>query len=491
MEALMEEKREVPISYRKSFLAKYILSDDRCKEVYEKLKNKLMSIEGMKSRISWFYDAFNIGRINFAKLSVRGKYVALYLNLNIDDYEKNIYHQEFVGDRRRFGDTSFKIHVKSNRTIKYAMRLIEDEIKKFNLKTGPIPKENYYLETENELSLIQRGLIKLVTPTNFTYDSSLQVEVDNYKREESHDELFKEDAGKQVIFVDGSKVFVKERKSFEAKLIQSSKELQNYYTVIKNQLLSYTKVKAKVSWKYEAYSLSRVKLAKIQIRGKYLVLYLNLDLSKYPKRKGIEDYSKYSAFKDTPLMLRIKNEARLEYALELINDLKKRFLLEQGFLKENHSYEVDYKEDEELKNKGLIKVYAKFGDDMAKNVVDKGQNTAKLKNNFPVYKEEKRFVISIDDNNNFVEKEEIVKITLEGEREVVYLDVLERNYDANERVDIESLKEKKLVSPKCEFYKVVYRGGEIDKPLNIYASAESPNVKKLLEEIGGSYQIEV
>ena len=127
----MGTKRDVPITYRKSFLAKYILSDDRCKEVYTKLKNKLMSIKGMKSRISWFYDAFNIGRLNFAKLSVRGKYVALYLNLNIDDYPENIYHQEFVGDRRRFGDTSFKIHVKSNRTIKYAFKLIEDEIKKF------------------------------------------------------------------------------------------------------------------------------------------------------------------------------------------------------------------------------------------------------------------------------------------------------------------------------------------------------------------------
>ena len=126
--------KNVPITYRKSFLAKYILSDDRVKYVYNTLKNKLMSIFGMKSRISWFYDAFNVGRINFAKLSVRGKYVALYLNLNIEDYPQNIYHQENVTDRRRYKETRFKIHVKSNRTIKYAFRLIDDEIKNFNLK---------------------------------------------------------------------------------------------------------------------------------------------------------------------------------------------------------------------------------------------------------------------------------------------------------------------------------------------------------------------
>ena len=118
--------RNVPITYRKSFLAKYILSDDRVKEVYTILKNRLLQIEGMKSRISWFYDAFNVGRLNFAKLSVRGKYVALYINLDTKDYPENIYHQENVSDRRRYKDTSFKIHVKSNRTIKYAFRLIDD-----------------------------------------------------------------------------------------------------------------------------------------------------------------------------------------------------------------------------------------------------------------------------------------------------------------------------------------------------------------------------
>ncbi|MCR5741380.1 MAG: uL15 family ribosomal protein [Gammaproteobacteria bacterium] len=483
----MSEKRDVPISYRKSFLAKYILSDDRCKEVYSILKNKLMSINGMKSRISWFYDAFNIGRLNFAKLSVRGKYVALYLNLGYDDYPLNIYHQEFVGDRRRFGDTSFKIHVKSNRTLKYAFRLIDDEIKKFNLKTGPIPKENYYLEYENELSLIQRGLIKLSNPTNYTYQAEEQLPVDNYKREEN---LFTEDYTKQVIFVDGSKVFVKERKSFEAKLIQSSQELQTYYSTIKNQLLSFTKVKSKISWKYESFNLGKAKLAKLQIRGKYLVLYLNLDLSKYPKRKGIEDSSKYKAFQDTPLTLRIKNQNRLNYAIELIDDLKKRFLLEEGFLKESHDYNVEFQGDEDLKAKGLIKVYARFGEESPEELLSqRNEEVNKKKNNFAVYREEKRLTLTVDKNNNFVETEEIVKIPLDGNKEVVYLDVLEKLFNEDEIVDINSLKDKKIISEDTDYFKVIYRGGEINKKLNIIASAESPSVKKILEEIGGTYKV--
>ena len=490
----MEEKKAVPISYRKSFLAKYILSDDRCKEVYQKLKNKILSIEGCKSRTSWFYDAFNIGRINFAKLSVRGKYVALYLNLKIEYYEENIYHQEFVGDRRRFGDTSFKIHVKSNRSLKYAFKLIDDEIKNFDLKTGKIPNENYYLPYENELALIQRGLIKL---------SDVKVDgLDRYNVEESlafdpyeskrKDDKFTEDYTKQVIFVDGSKVFVKERKSFEAKLIQAPIEVQNYYSIIKNQLLSFKKVSSRTSWKYESFNLGRTKLAKIQIRGKYLVLYLNLDLKKYPERRGYEDASKYKLFEDTPLSYRVKNDKRLEKALELIQDLKKRFLLEEGFIKDNHEYSVGFEDSDELKAKGLIKVYAKFGEKGNKELEDlESKILSRRKNNFVVYKEEKRLMLSIDANNNFVQKEEIVKIPVDGKKEIVYLDVLEQKFNENELINLASLIEKGLIDQDTDFYKVIYRGGQLKKKLNIVASAESQAVKKIVEEQGGSYKVEV
>lgn len=486
----MGVRKEVPITYRKSFMAKYILSDDRCKEVYGKLKNKLMSIKGMKSRTSWFYDAFNVGRINFAKLSVRGKYVALYLNLDIKDYPENIYHQEFVGDRRRFGDTSFKIHVKSNRTIKYAMRLIDDEIKKFSLKTGPIPKENYYLEYEPEEPLVRRGLIQVLS-NKYTYSPKEQVLVDTHTYNEEQ-ELFREDETQQVIFVDGSKVFVKERKSFEAKLIQSSVETQRYYSLIKNQLLSFTKVKSRVSWKYDSFSLGRIKLAKMQIRGKYLVLYLNLDISKYPKRMGIENSSKYEMFKDTPLTLRIKNDKKFELAIELIDDLRRRFILEEGFLKEAHDYSLGFESSDDLKKKGLIKVYAKFGDTSSRKIQEMGDEILlKKRNNFQVYREEKRFMLVIDDKNNFVQKEEIVKIPLDGEREVVYLDVLEELFNDGDTIDIDLLKDKKVINEKTKFYKVLYRGGVINKTLHIIAHAESQSVKKLLEEKGGSYTVEV
>lgn len=480
--------KHVPITYRKSFLAKYILSDDRVKYVYTKLKNKLLSIDKMKSRISWFYDAFNIGRLNIAKISVRGKYVALYLNLNTADYPENIYHQEDVSDRRRYKDTSFKVHVKSDRTIKYAFRLIDDCIKKFDLKTNSIPNENYYLNYEDEEPLVKRGLIEIVS-NNYVYSPKEQIEIDNYVEK---DDEYTTKISNDIIFVDGSKVFIKERKSFEARLIQSSKTIQNYYSSIKNKLLTFTNVKARMSWKYETFFFKRIQLAKLQIRGRYLVLCLNLDLSKYKKDRNIEDASKYETFKETPCMIRLKDDSKLEYALELIQSLKRRFLLEEGFIKENHSFTYQYASDDDLVKKGLIKVYAKFGDYQSKEEKVLGDEAfSKKKNNFPVYKEERRIVLSVDENNNFIEKEEIVKIPLDGERTIVNLDVICDNFNENDTITIEELKKLKLIPASIQYFKVIYRGGNITKKLNIIAQSCSPMALKVVESAGGTISIRV
>lgn len=486
-------KKEVPITYRKSFIAKYILSDDRVKKVYEILKNKLMSINGMKSRISWFYDAFNVGRINFAKLSVRGKYVSLYLNLDPNKYPLNIYHQEDVSDRRRYKDTKFKMHVKSDRTLKYAFRLIDEEIELFKLTTSKIPNENYYLNVESESELVKRGLIQIEDKyepkeEKYTYDPTEFVEVDNYyKDDKKEDYKYK----KVPIFVDGSKVFVKERRSFEAKLIQSSSKVQEYYSVLKNTLLSYIKVKSRISWKYDAYSIGKIKLAKMQIRGKYLVLYLNLMPEKYNLRKlKLENVSNYSLFKETPLMLRIKNDERLEIGIELIKDLKKRFLLDEGFIKEKQIYSYEYQTKESLKEKGLIKTYAKYGDYSSKFEADLvAEIQSKKKNNFQVYKEEKRYVLSIDDNNNFVESYETVKIPVDGERDIVYLDVVNKLFEDDEVVSVKSLKEKGLLKEDVKFYKLIYRGGVYNKSLHFILQSISPIAEKILKESKSTFEI--
>ncbi len=476
-------------------MAKYILSDDRVKEVYSILKNRLMSIKGMKSRTSWFYDAFNCGRVNFAKLSVRGKYLALYINLEPNDYPENIYHQEDVRDRRRYKETRFKIHVKSDRTIKYAFRLIDDCVKLFGLKYGKKKQENYYLPKETQEALVERGLIQLETgkvkeDEYLTYQSDVKIEIDSYVKND--DDIQNEKQYKNVIFVDGSKVFVKERKSFEAKLILSSPEAKDYYSKIKNRLLTFTHVRSRISWKYDAFSLGRIKLAKIQIRGKYVCLFLALEIEKHNLRKeGLENHSKYDLFKDTPLLIRIKNEEKLNQAMDLIDELRKRFLLNEGFLKENHDFSKEFESDKNLSDLGLIKTYKKLSDEDSKQELQNRIETQnKIKTHFPVYKEEERLVLTIDKNNNFVPAYETIKIPLEGERELVYLDEIEKAYKDGDIVTKESLKEKGIIDNETIYYKVSYRGGNYNRKVKIIATSFSPIALKVMEDSGSTYELE-
>ena len=107
------------------------------------------------------------------------------------------------------------------------------------------------------------------------------------------------------------------QKSFMAKLIQLDKDKQKYYTTLKNELLSYQKVKSRISWNFDTINAGRNKIAKFAVRGKSLCLYLALDPDKVDDKYKVEkiDSQKYAA---VPCLYRIVNDRRVKYAIELI-----------------------------------------------------------------------------------------------------------------------------------------------------------------------------
>lgn len=125
----------------------------------------------------------------------------------------------------------------------------------------------------------------------------------------------------RVVYTDEDGWFVRIRydKSFEAKLIQGDGALKEWYSALRNELLSYRKVSARRSWQHEAFRLGRGTVAKLVIRGKTLRLYLALDPSEYIGSKYlVEDASEHAKFEKTPLLYRIRSERRCRYAKELI-----------------------------------------------------------------------------------------------------------------------------------------------------------------------------
>lgn len=88
----------------------------------------------------------------------------------------------------------------------------------------------------------------------------------------------------------------------------------------------------------------------------------------------------------------------------------------------------------------------------------------------------------------------LAKSLINREGEIVYTDGTERAiinlgdisaaFNANDRVDVNSLKEKKLIAPEVGYIKVL-GGGKIDKPLMIYANDFSLSAVKMIALTGG------
>lgn len=144
-------------------------------------------------------------------------------------------------------------------------------------------------------------------------------------------------------------------RSFTAKYIQSSDEVKQWYIHIKNELLSYKKVNARMSWKRESFRRGRETVARLSIRGKTLCLYLALDPKKYADSKyAIEDVSEIGLYADTPCLYRIRSDRRENYSEELIADVMKSKNIPKTE-RPSVDYYVPYEGMVELIDKGLIK----------------------------------------------------------------------------------------------------------------------------------------
>lgn len=148
---------------------------------------------------------------------------------------------------------------------------------------------------------------------------------------------------------------VRYNRSFTAKLIQSDDEVKGWYTALKNELLSYKKVKSRMSWKRESFRLGRNITARFAFRGNTLCIYLPLDPAFYEGTKyKVEDASGYASYADTPCMYRVKGARRARYAAELI--AASMDALGIGRIeREAEEYYLPYENTEALIGRGLIK----------------------------------------------------------------------------------------------------------------------------------------
>lgn len=149
---------------------------------------------------------------------------------------------------------------------------------------------------------------------------------------------------------------VRYRRSFQSRLSQSQGNVQEYYNVLKNALLSYKGVKNRISWNYEAFNRGRVHVAKINVKTKTIYLYLALDPEELMDTKyGIVDMSSKKKYATVPVLMKIKGERKFKYALELIAKLCGENLELPALEIEDTDYTVPYQTTEELVQAGFVK----------------------------------------------------------------------------------------------------------------------------------------
>lgn len=157
------------------------------------------------------------------------------------------------------------------------------------------------------------------------------------------------------------KIVYRYKKSFQSKLAQSQGNVQDYYSELKNALLTFKGVKNRLSWNYEAFNKGRVHVAKMDAKSKTLYLYLAMDPTQFADTKyGVVDVSAKRKYASTPTLIKIKGERKFKHALELIEKLCGEQMELVKTEAENVDYRVARMTIDEMVDAGLMKKSAGY-----------------------------------------------------------------------------------------------------------------------------------
>ena len=123
----------LPKSKKISFSAKLSELKEETKVCFEAINSELTSFKKVHARFSFRCISYRFGKKLLAKMTIRGKTLRLHLNLNINNFNKNVYFQRDLSEFKFYEEVPFTVKVKSNRSLANALKLIEAIGRKFEL----------------------------------------------------------------------------------------------------------------------------------------------------------------------------------------------------------------------------------------------------------------------------------------------------------------------------------------------------------------------
>jgi hypothetical protein len=149
------------------------------------------------------------------------------------------------------------------------------------------------------------------------------------------------------------------QRSFLARLLKSDEELKDAYSDLMNTFLGYKKVKARMSFRFETIKIRNEVLAKMQVRGKSIALYLALPLEELEGTKyNVKPSPESKAFIPVPTKFLVRGPRKLAHAKQLIELLMAKFQVELNpkYVQKDFKAELPILEEEALKKERLIKI---------------------------------------------------------------------------------------------------------------------------------------
>lgn len=149
---------KVFVQYRRSFRARLIQSADETKAMYNRLRSEILSYIGVKERVSWNYDSFNVGRRQFVKLNANTKSIIIYFAL--DPALLTEYRIRDVSAKKRYAAVPARFKITGERSFRTALELLEKTAGSFGLDFKRVSEE-LSLPYQPREELIKAKLIKV------------------------------------------------------------------------------------------------------------------------------------------------------------------------------------------------------------------------------------------------------------------------------------------------------------------------------------------
>ncbi len=120
--------------------------DDEKKQRYNTIRNALQSYKKVSERLSSKGDSYRFHRDLIAKMTISGKTLRLHLALNPEDFEGTKYSYQDLSAKHKYMYIPMTVKLRSNRSVKQALELIEMLAQTFGLEKNSRYKEKDYIK---------------------------------------------------------------------------------------------------------------------------------------------------------------------------------------------------------------------------------------------------------------------------------------------------------------------------------------------------------